>query len=377
MFPNKLFQKLKKRKEQNTHRSLSISTDNIDFSSNDYLGFANLDTIFNKASELIKNKPLNGATGSRLLSGNSSLYLEAEEQIAKYHNVDSALLFNSGYDANIGFFSCVPQRGDFIFYDESIHASIRDGISLSKAKAYKFKHNCLENLKTYMNRLVNYDNSKNFEIYIVTESVFSMDGDSPDLIAFTDYCQKIGAHLIVDEAHALGVNNFGLVQKLNLENKVFARLVTFGKALGCHGAAFLGSKELKDYLINFAKSFIYTTALPPHSIASIITSYEMLIDSTRSQELNKNINFFKEEIKLKNIDSYFIISESAIQSCVLSNANRAKALSLHLNENKLDVRPILAPTVKDGEERLRIILHSYNTKEEIKKLVSILRDYLI
>lgn len=376
MFPQKLFQRLKKRKEQNTHRTLSVSANSIDFSSNDYLGFAHLDTIFNKASDLVKNKPLNGATGSRLLSGNNSLYLNAEEQIAKYHKVEAALLFNSGYDANIGFFSSVPQRGDFIFYDESIHASIRDGISLSKANSYKFKHNRLDNLKTTIDRIINYDNSKNYEVYVVTESVFSMDGDSPELIAFTDYCQKIGAHLIVDEAHALGVFNFGLVQKLNLEKKVFARLVTFGKGLGCHGAAFLGSKELKDYLINFARSFIYTTALPPHSIATIITSYQMLIDSEKCQELNENINFFKEEIEQKNIKSYFIKSESAIHSCVFSNTKKVKDLALHLNDNKLDVRPILSPTVKKGEERLRIILHSYNTKEEIKKLVSLLSDYL-
>ena len=179
----------------------------------------------------------------------------------------------------MGFFSSVPQRGDVILYDELCHASIRDGLKMSDAKAYKFKHNDLDDLERKCQVERSRNCSQNSEIYIVTESIFSMDGDQPDLKALTSLSKELGCHLIVDEAHAFGVfgaKGEGMVQALGLENKVFARLITFGKALGCHGAAILGSAALQQYLINFARSFIYTTALPPHGVATICSAYEEL-----------------------------------------------------------------------------------------------------
>ena len=382
MLPDKLQRKMEDRNANKALRFLKNPSYLIDFSSNDYLGFSTSTEIFEKATHLLKEKnyQVNGATGSRLLSGNYSLFQEVENVIATLHKVESALIFNSGYDANIGFFSSVSQRGDLIFYDESIHASIRDGISMSKAKSYKFKHNDLKDLSKIVSRIKNNKqsiNEESIEIYIITESVFSMDGDSPDLQEFANFCTKIGAHFIVDEAHAIGVFGLGLIQQLSLENKVFARLITFGKGLGCHGAAFLGAKELKNYLINFARSFIYTTALPPHSVATIIAAYDQLNNSKRSKELQENIKVFKIEIIKKGIDTHFVNSDSAIQSCIISGNEKVINISSKLKEKGFDVKPILSPTVKLGQERLRFCLHSYNTEKEILNLVNLLSTYLI
>ena len=277
--PKNLTAKLETRKQNNAFRKLSFPNDLIDFASNDYIGFSKNKSIFEETHQyLIENNSLqNGATGSRLLSGNHKVYQEAEGFISKFHQSESALIFNSGYDANVGFFSCVPQKGDLILYDELCHASIRDGIQLSNAKAYKFKHNDFEDLE---GKITNYKlRITNQEIYIVTESVFSMDGDTPNLEELAQLSEKYKCHLVTDEAHALGVfgdKGEGLVQQLGLQDQVFARIMTFGKGLGCHGAAIVGSQELKDYLINFARSFIYTTGLSPHSVATILVGHQHL-----------------------------------------------------------------------------------------------------
>ncbi|RYE11960.1 MAG: aminotransferase class I/II-fold pyridoxal phosphate-dependent enzyme, partial [Sphingobacteriales bacterium] len=230
----------------------------------------------------------NGATGSRLITGNHSLYDEAEELIAGFHKAESALIFNSGYDANVGFFSSVPQKGDIVLYDEYIHASIRDGISLSNASAYKFPHNDANALY----KLVERHRVKAQELYIITESVFSMDGDTPNLLTFADMAKRYKCRLVIDEAHALGVfgtTGEGLAHVHCNPDDIFARIVTFGKALGCHGAAVLGSADLKSYLINFARSFIYTTALPPHSLATIISAYRLIQQGEATRTALHNI----------------------------------------------------------------------------------------
>jgi 8-amino-7-oxononanoate synthase len=254
----------------------------VDFSSNDYLGFSSSKSIFKRTSEILKagNFEKNGATGSRLLTGNHLFYTETEAFISRFHNCEATLIFNSGYDANVGFFGCIPQRGDLIFYDELCHASIRDGIQLSPARAFKYKHNNLNDLKNRIRKIqsdIN-DPQEIGEVYIVTESVFSMDGDVPDLAALVEFSKTNNLHLIVDEAHALGVigTGKGVLQEQGLEAHIFSRVVTFGKALGCHGAAILGSEALKQYLVNFARSCIYSTALPPHTIATIQAAYEQI-----------------------------------------------------------------------------------------------------
>ncbi|MDT0677761.1 aminotransferase class I/II-fold pyridoxal phosphate-dependent enzyme [Autumnicola musiva] len=374
--PLKLEKSLENRKQQSAFRVLGNGQNLFDFSSNDYLGFSSSEEIFEKTAAILKKHKLerNGATGSRLLSGNHHLYTLAEDFLTAYHKVEAALIFNSGYDANIGFFSAVPQRGDFIFYDELVHASIRDGIKMSNAKSFNFRHNELESLKSRIKMV----NPENADVFIVTESVFSMDGDTPDLKSLAEFSSEKNFFLIVDEAHGTGVfgeKGEGLVQQLRLEEQVFARINTFGKAIGCHGAAILGSNQLKDYLINFARSFIFTTALPPHSVATILAAYQHLEQTGRFQlqQLNKNISFFKEQVKKHNLETSFIASDSAIQSCIITGNAEVKAASEKLREEGFSVKPILSPTVPEGKERLRFCLHSFNSEEEIAKVLKFLR----
>lgn len=374
-FPKKLTQKILARKKNQALRLLGKENNVIDFSSNDYLGFSKSEILFNKTHQFLIDNHLtiNGATGSRLLSGNNQLYNTVEKDIATFHQTEKSLIFNSGYDANIGLFSAIPQRGDIILYDEFIHASIRDGIKLSNAKAYKFKHNDLTHLKEILKRVQQND----AHIYVVTESVFSMDGDSPDLINLVAICKKNNAYLIVDEAHALGVFNFGLIQELNLQTDVFARIVTFGKAFGCHGAAILGSKELQQYLINFARSFIYTTGLSPHALATIKCVYTEFRGSTgieKFKKLQQNILHFTSEVKRLNLN--FIISNSAIHCCIISGNKNVKLIAKQLSEKGFNVKPILSPTVKKGEERLRFCLHSYNSFKEITSILENLATFV-
>ncbi len=377
--PKKLQSKLSERLKDGSMRSLQTSGGLIDFSSNDYLGFSRKKAILDTTTATLKESNLqeNGATGSRLLTGNHSLYKQLEDFLARYHNSESALVFNSGYDANIGFFSSVPQRGDTILYDELVHASIRDGIKMSNAKSYKFKHNNIDDLRVHIERSQNRNDS---EIYVVTESVFSMDGDSPDLEALTDFCTKKDCYLIVDEAHATGIygNGKDLVSQLGLEENVFARIITFGKALGNHGAAVLGSNDLKTYLVNFARSLIYTTALAPHTVASVLSAYRYLESYGKEEgsRLKENIKYFKEQVQLLNMEGRFIESDSAIHCLVLPGNEKVKQVSKYFQTEGFDVKPILSPTVKMGQERLRFCLHSYNTKEEISRVLSITRNLI-
>ncbi|MGG6229976.1 aminotransferase class I/II-fold pyridoxal phosphate-dependent enzyme [Tenacibaculum sp. SDUM215027] len=373
-FPEKLNRKLTQRANQNALRELGKENNLIDFSSNDYLGFAKSEVIFDKTHQFLidNNFKINGATGSRLLSGNHKLYATVEKQLAKLHNIETALIFNSGYDANIGFFASVPQRGDIILYDEFIHASIRDGIQLSNAKSFKFKHNGVKDLEKKILRFAQDDNS---EIYVVTESIFSMDGDSPDLVMMSQIINKHpNVHLVVDEAHALGVFGFGLIQKLQLENAVFARIITFGKGLGCHGAAILGSEQLQQYLINFARSFIYTTGLSPHSLATIKIAYDELVISNSKKKLLQNIQHFITESNRLQLN--FIESNSSIHCCIISGNERVKNIALQLQQKGFDIKPILSPTVPPHQERLRFCLHSYNSKEEITNVLENLATFV-
>lgn len=382
-FPKSLQQKLQQRKEQNALRNLPIVNDLIDFASNDYIGFANNETIFHETHQLLLDKGIkvNGATGSRLLSGNHALYNETEDFISQFHQAEAALIFNSGYDVNIGFFGSVPQRNDVILYDELCHASIRDGIQMSNAKSYKFLHNDLEELEKLITKYqIPTDNRQPTTVYIVTESVFSMDGDSPNLGELIKLAEKYSAYVVIDEAHALGVfgeNGEGLIQSLGLQHSIFARIITFGKGLGCHGAAVLGSNELKSYLVNFARSFIYTTALSPHAVATILQSYKHLLKQKATmQKLKSNIIFFNQEKMRLGLKPLFVYSKSAIQCAIIPGNERVKNSATQLQQKGFDVRPILSPTVPEGQERLRFCLHSYNSESEITNVLELLSTFV-
>ena len=362
-------EKLTERQKNNALRKLSERSFAIDFYSNDYIGFSTNPTITERVSQLISDTTPHGATGSRLLSGNSHLFTETERYIADFHNAEGALLYNSGYDANVGFFSCIVGRGDVILYDSYSHASIRDGISLSLAHSYKFKHNDLDDLEKLLKKFATGDKT----VLIATESVFSMDGDSPDLVRLVALAQQYGAYIAVDEAHAIGVfgkHGCGLVQALGLETEIFARIVTFGKGLGAHGAAVVANDEVIQYLVNFSRSFIYTTAMSPHSVATIRAGYEQLQQTEAMNVLHHNIEYFKSLINQYGIEG-FIPSDSAIQAMVVSGNDRVKSLAERLQTQGIGVLPILAPTVPAGQERLRVCLHSFNTEKEIKQLVNL------
>lgn len=374
--PKVLQTKLVQRQANNALRQLPEPKSCVDFASNDYLGFAHNESLFYQTHQyLLDNKiKTNGATGSRLISGNHNLYQVTENFIAEFHQAETALIFNSGYDANVGFFSSVPQRNDIILYDELCHASIRDGIQMSHAKAYKFQHNDTEDLEKLLLKLAP------ATLYVVTESVFSMDGDSPNLEPLISLCQKYNAYLVVDEAHALGVfgeQGEGLVQTSGWQDRVFARIMTFGKGLGCHGAAILGSVELKSYLVNFARSFIYTTGLSPHSVATILVAYQHLAKEKEAlQKLRNNILYFNQEKLRLGLKPLFVYSKSAIQSAIIPGNNKVKTIAAQLQQQGFDVKPILSPTVPEGQERLRFCLHSYNSEKEILNVLELLATFV-
>ncbi|WOI22231.1 aminotransferase class I/II-fold pyridoxal phosphate-dependent enzyme [Nonlabens ulvanivorans] len=359
MLPDKLLRKLGMRHFSGNMRRLKSHNNLIDFASNDYLGFSKIPMV----EESIL---LHGATGSRLLSGHSKAFDTLENRIAHFHKSENALIFNSGYDANLGLISSVAQRGDLILYDELVHASIRDGIQLSMARSLKFRHNDIDHLKILLDK---FGKGEQLEVYVITESVFSMDGDQAPLEELTQLTTKMNnAYLIVDEAHALGVighNGEGLVQYLGLEDQVFARVVTYGKALGCHGASILGSNDLVQYLINFCRTFIYTTALPPHALLTINAGYGHLENQhVHIKKLQILIQQFNKLVVQSGLRLRFRESETAIQVCIIPGNKNVRKVAGQLQHKGYDVRAILSPTVPEGQERLRLCLHSYNTIDD-------------
>lgn len=365
--PSTIFSLLQQRKDQQAFRTLKSNYPAIDFSSNDYLGFSTQGILYNEIKQLDSSVKI-GSTGSRLISGNSEIYQELEQTIATFHQAESALVFNSGYDANLGLLSSVPQKGDLILSDELIHASLIDGIRLSYATHYKFKHNSIEALEAL---LVRHKEAFN-EIYIVVESVYSMDGDCAPLKAYVTLCEKYNTHLIVDEAHAIGifgVQGKGLCNALQIEKECFARIYTYGKAMGCHGASVVGSNVLKDFLINFSRSFIYTTAMPEHSLLAIKAAYQLLQTTPQIATLKNNIAYFNS--KISNSCS-FIDSISSIHCKIVSGNQEVQTLEDACWKNNLFVKSIKSPTVKATQERIRICLHAFNTQQEIDLLLSFL-----
>jgi len=358
----KLIDKLSKRNQEGTKRSLSFFEGGIDFYSNDYLGFA-------RRNDFITGKATIGSTGSRLISGNTIEANKCEEFLAKFFEVEKALVFNSGYDANIGFFSALPQRGDTVIYDEEIHASARDGIRLSLADSFSFKHNSIEDLEKKIKRAKG-------SVYVAIESLYSMGGDIAPMIEIAKICSEYKAFLVVDEAHACGVfgkKGRGLIDELNLTQYVFARIVTFGKAYGFHGACVLGQNELIEFLINFARSFIYTTALPPtdyERISAVVTFSE---NDKERLKLNENIRYFRSQLK-SNLSSSD--QRSPIQMIQICSIERCKTIAENLLNIGLNVKPIFSPTVFSGNESIRICIHNFNNNDEIDKLCLILNKGL-
>ncbi len=359
---------IEKRKQQHLLRTLPLPPEGIDFYSNDYLGLA-------KSSELSKlvdechhqNQLSNGSTGSRLLSGNSQYIERIENLVAKFHGAESALIYNSGYAANLGLISCLATRDTILFTDELIHASLIDGARLGQSRKIKFEHNNWTDLKE---KLSNHDGQK----IVIVESIYSMDGDICPLDNFVEVCKEYNALLIVDEAHAMGVfgpNGAGLVQQHGLQNDVFARILTYGKGPGIHGAAVVGPMWLKTYQVNFSRSMIFSTAPSNHSFASIEAMYNYLphIESNRS-DLNAITDYFIS--KRKGNNKNWLSSNSQIQSLLVPGNEEVVKLGNQLKETGINALPIRTPSVATGSERIRFCLHAYNTEEEIDLLFEVL-----
>lgn len=358
---------------------MNFTGEGVDFLSNDYLGLArsealrqNIETTFLQLNEAIK---INGSTGSRLLSGNHKYAEELEHSLAKIFMAEAALIFNSGYNANLSILSCVPTKADTIIHDELIHASLIDGARLSFAKRRSFRHNDLNDLEKKLR-------SAQGQKFVVVESIYSMDGDACPLQELVVLCEQHGAYIIVDEAHSTGLwgnDGNGLACESNLQEKIFARIYTFGKGMGVHGACICGSQLLKDYLINFARPFIYTTAMPLHSFVSIACAFEYIQSNGQPRKsLFENISIFKQGFLANNKSSIPLLlpSNSAIQIISTSGNEHAKNVAEQMRANNFEVRAILAPTVKSGQERLRICLHAYNTKKEIDDFMINLTELL-
>lgn len=339
----------------------------VDFASNDYLGVVRGGQLAALLREKLLLCPIleAGSTGSRLLTGNSAQAEALEARIGTYHRAEAALLFATGYCANLGFFSAVPQRGDTVLYDEAVHASVRDGLRLGLAQAFSFRHNDLTDLEKKLRRATGV-------VYVAVESLYSMDGDEAPLRELATLCQQRGLFLVVDEAHTTGVRGpggAGLVVELGLEHAVFARLVTFGKALGAAGAAWLGSTLLRDYLINFARAFVFSTAPLPLHLLTLEAAYDLLptLDAARA--------------RLAEVSDALAIGLTAVRGLVARPASRivhavvpldqscVRALAAAIRVAGFDARPIFPPTVAPGTARLRVIAHAHNAVAEADALL--------
>ena len=360
---DRMKQALLERQRDGLKRQLPVSMkDQVDFCSNDYLGFAR-DLPYPAGYSA-------GGTGSRLISGNSDLAEEVETIVAKYHGAEAALLFPSGYSANIGLLPAVVSRKDTIVFDKLLHASLRDGIRLTQARALGFVHNDVKDLDAKLSRA---EGAK----WVIVESVYSMDGDEAPLEAIVAVCKLHKAYLIVDEAHGTGVLGAcgeGGVCALGLEEEVWARVHTFGKAVGSHGAAVLGSALLKEYLINFSRSFIYTTALPPATLAHVKEAYEVMGRKGAIEKLYAVVQYFLEQCP-DTIKARLISSRTPIQAVLCPGNSEVNALAAHLQSKKMAVLPIRYPTVPLGEERIRVCLHAFNSNEQIDELLATLDEY--
>ncbi len=354
---------IQKRKTEGLYRELISEKKGIDFYSNDYLGYSRLIPEIKRSKNFYVSA---GSTGSRLISGNYSEIIRLEKRIADFHQAEESLFFSSGYMANFALLSTLPSRHDLILFDEYCHASLLDGVHFSRARHFSFKHNRVDMLF----RLLQKHHSGFENIFVVTESLFSMDGDYCPLKEILD-CLNVfsNVYLILDEAHALGTSDafpLGLSSCIEKKEKIVARIYTYGKALGCAGASVCTSADVKEYLINFSRPFIYTTAPPPELVMSVNLGYDLLSEKKNIHELMNAINFFKFEFRgLERVR----VQEGPIQVLIFeNNESMARTLNNQFSENQILCKYIKYPTVPRGMDRFRITLHSYNSEEEIKKI---------
>ncbi len=333
----------------------------LNLSSNNYLGFADNKKITEEFLNYAQDKYSFGSASARLLTGTLPIYKELEDLISNMFNKEKTLLFNSGYHANVGINSSIADKGDVIFSDKLNHASIIDGMQLSKGKFFRYPHNNMEALERLLIR-----ERKNFNnAIIVSESVFSMDGDIADIQKLVSLKEKYNCLLILDEAHAFGVfgqNGLGVTETLNLTDKVDLIIGTFGKAIGSMGAFATGNHILIDYLINKARSFIFSTALPPINIAFS----KWIIENKLPYTYEKRSNMLKLGQKAG--------SQSHIIPIIIgSNKDTVDTCEI-LFHNGYFTLPIRPPTVPEGTSRLRLSLTTEINEKELFDAISLAKQ---
>ncbi|PWN34239.1 PLP-dependent transferase [Meira miltonrushii] len=348
-----------------------------------------------------------GSTGSRLLDGNSEEHEQLELRLAQHFSAQSALLFNSGYDANTSMLSVMPQPNDVVLYDELVHASMHDGMRSSRipsSRRIPFKHNDLDDFTVKVQNAWKACQTKAANVFVAVESVYSMDGDIcplPQLIAILNkHVPQNSRCLIVDEAHAVGLyglNGSGICEAMGLQDSVDVRLATFGKAFGCSGAAVLCSDLVRLYLINYARPLIYSTALPHPALFTIQAALDLL--NTPDGTLRAQHTFFLTHLFIERLHGLMgkvdatggskqVQLPSDIQKRLESNpsftgkqkehplsipqppivpilTSHAHDLAKYLVSHGYLVRPIVYPTVPRGSERVRICIHAHNTQEQV------------
>lgn len=355
-----LKEKLEQRKKNNTLRSLRTYEGFADFFSNDYLSLASYCPTESKSTS---------PGSSRLIAGTTPVHLKLEQLLADRFNAAATLLFNSGYTANLGVLSCIPQRGDIILYDERSHASIKDGIRLSLAKSIKFKHNDPADLEKKLKQ------HHQLRCFVVTEGLFSMNGVFGAIEAIDRLCRTYEAHLIVDEAHSGGITGkggTGYCQELNIQP--FLRIFTLGKAFGSHGAFVAGSQTSIDFLINFSRPFIYTTALPERMVSRTLHLLETIDFDRQQQLLRENMDYFNDRFSAFSISSE---AHSPIKMVHGPSTEQLRILERRAHDQKMGLKIIYPPTVPDGESSIRIAIHAEQNQRAFDELYDLMHQVLL
>ncbi len=335
----------------------------INMCSNNYLGLANHPRLKEEAKKAIEKYGV-GSGASRLVSGNNILYRELEDKIAEFKKTESALVFSSGYTANIGILQALSEKIGVVFSDRLNHASIVDGIILSRIDFKRYPHKDIKVLEDMLSK-----EDKAEKKLIVTDTVFSMDGDIAPIPEIVELAKKFNAIVMIDEAHATGVlgkNGKGAVEYFNLRGEIEVQMGTFSKAFGGFGAFVCGSKNLIEFLINKARSLIYTTALPPSVLASNIAAINIVENEPGlRQRLWENVEYFKRGLLSYGFN--ILESQTPIIPILLGDNERTMNFSRALLEEGVFIQGIRPPTVPKGSSRLRVTVIATHAREDLDK----------
>ncbi len=343
----------------------------VNFCSNDYLGLAEEERLKRAVLEAVEKSARVGGTGSRLLSGHDPVWSELEEEFAAFAGTEAALYFSSGYAANVGLLAAVLGKDDVVFSDALNHASLIDGIRLSGARRVIYPH---LNLNVLEKELSTHGHETGRKI-IVTESVFSMDGDIADVRAMRDLAERQGASLIVDEAHATAVHGpggAGIVVQAGLQHEVLAVVHTCGKALASAGGFVCGSRVLRDYLVNHARTLIFSTAMPPYFAEQIRAALKFARQMNGQREsLLRRARSFAEVLRSDGWD--ISGTDSQIIPLIIGGNDEALAAAECLQQQGFAIRAVRPPTVPVGSARLRLSLTVLIAEKELQRLRECLR----